>query len=233
MRVSQINSTTNFVLPKRTLGQRVLGLAERVRCRFDSKYALAVMERNMQEVKALYLQAHPEIVARSNAAKKFIQDNHFASPKLNDDTVYCLSAESGALLKTCGDDVEKIYNLMGAYGLLLYGSVGLSNEDVLKKSADYKVSENAYLSDKKLKLTFDEYLDANDRGYVSDIYKRFGQCGKTLFDRYLMTGTVRNGINSKVEETYSTTPQFDLLVRDISLPNDQYDYITNSLNKIV
>ncbi len=228
MKVLQINSVRNIFTQKGALKQRVSDFVERVKYRLSPSYALKVTNNQVQDLRYSYLKNHPEIIKRSEAVKGFIQNNRFALPKLNDDAVSCLTAKAEDLLKSCGDNLEKIYNLMGAYGLQLYGSIMLTYKDVLGDSHNRNVSENGYFSDKKIKLAFDEYMDKNDKGNVKDIYHRFGQCGKTLLDRYFMTGCVRNGSATKVDGTYRTTDNFDLLVRDIDLPVGRSEYKMNT-----
>ena len=223
MKVFQVKSITSSVIPQRTLRERVSEFTESVRCRLSSKYAQKVADRNMQEIKELYLKAHPELVERGKAVKNFMKSSYYALPKLNDETLSVMTAKSGELLKTCGNNILKIYNLMGAYGLKLYCSIGLSHKDILGTSEDCNILEKGYYSDKKFKQTFDEYLDSNDRGSVNDIYRRFGQCGKSLYERYLLTGCVRE-VSSKSEDKYCTTDDFDLLVRNISLPVGEEEY---------
>lgn len=230
MRVFQVKAITSNVIPKPTLRQRVSDLAEDIKCRFSSKYAKKVADRNMQEIKDLYLKAHPELVERGKAVKNFMKSSYYELPKLNDDDLSVMTTKSGELLKTCGNNILKIYNLMGAYGLKLYCSVGLPCKDILGTPEDCNISEKGYYSDKKIKQTFDEYLDSNDRGSVNDIYRRFGQCGKALFERYLLTGCVRK-VSSKSEDKYSTTDDFDLLIRDISLPVGEEEYRIQQFNR--
>jgi len=234
MRVSQISNLSETV-PRRKLGGRLKNFVHNIgKRRLQRK--MEEMDLNMQVINDLYLKGNPEIAAKVIAVNNYVMKSELSAPKISDKKKDCSPYLFGDLsyeylIGSC-ENVDAIYNEFGAYGLIAYSQSMLSDEardKLLSKTNNYKVSESMVLSDKPVKLTFSEYLASNSKGYVNDIYQRFGSYGKELFDNYHLLGFIKMGVDCNFKQTYSTTSRFDY----IDLPLMQMYHAMDGLLKVL
>ncbi len=188
------------------------------------------IDQNMQRITELYLKGNPEIAAKVNAVDEYVMGERFSTPQISKEYrpsgMFALDDMSYEYLIGKCTDVNEIYNQFGSYGLIAYAGNCISDNaraKLLPKSNDYIISESIVLSDKPISLIFSEYLNSNNYGHMSDLYQRFGQSGKELFDKYRSIGFIDNGADANWKETYGVTGRFkDIEASFIPLRENNY-----------
>lgn len=94
------------------------------------------------------------------------------------------------LLELCGDDLSKIDQLLGLYGLAEYAEV---KPETIIKNRNPEVKEGRYSKDSPFRESFYWYLLANENGDLDDLYSRFGKMGRSLYKDCSMLGFVKTG----------------------------------------
>ncbi len=214
MRVSQINSTTNNVLPKRQFGKNIIGCVKRIQHNRWRKQ-LAKIDQNMQVITDLYIKGNPDIATKVNAVNNYVMSPNFTAPKLNDEqdkhNRYSFNDDTYEYLIGSCTNINEIYNEFGSYGLIAYAQNMLNNDaraKLLPKPDKYRIRESMVLSDRPICDIFSEYLNKNQVGYMEDLYQRFGKHGKDLFNNYRSLGFIDNGVDADFKETYGVTSRF-------------------------
>jgi len=228
MHISQINATSGLT-PKSTQRNAVSRLIHNIGAN-RRRRQMARIDKNMQTITKLYLKGNPEIAAKVNAVNEYVMKTDFSAPKISKEYephgLFCLDDMSYEYFIGKCTDVNEIYNQFGSYGLIAYAGNSISDNartKLLPKSNDYKISESIVASDKPISLIFTEYLDSNNYGHMSDLYQRFGQIGKELFDKYRSIGFIDNGADANWKETYNVTNRFrDIEASFIPLRENNY-----------
>ena len=96
----------------------------------------------------------------------------------------------GELLELCGDDLSKIHQLLGLYGLAEYAEV---TPEAIIKNRNPKVREVRYNKNAAFSTSFYEYLLNNENGNLDDLYTRFGNMGRSMYKNCSMLGFVKTG----------------------------------------
>lgn len=139
---------------------------------------------------------NPELIEKRRAVVKYLNRTDFSPSEVITDRIGNYLLENlydnkiGELLELCGDDLSKIDQLLGLYGLAKYAEV---KPDTIIKNRNPKIKECRLDKNSTFRESFYEYLLDNPKGDLSDLYSRFGKLGKSMYKYCSMLGFTKTG----------------------------------------
>jgi hypothetical protein len=144
---------------------------------------------------------NPELIEKRRAVVKYLNRTDFLPSEVITDRIGDYKLDNlydnkvGELLDLCGDDLSKIDQLLGLYGLAEYAEV---TPETIIKDRDLKIKEGRYCKDSSFRGSFYWYLLANENTPLSDLDSRFGKMGESLYKDASMLGFVKTGYNYSI-----------------------------------
>ena len=146
---------------------------------------------------------NPELIQKRQAVVKYLNRTVFLPSEIITDRIgdYLLDNlydnKVGELLELCGDDLNKIDQLLGLYGLAEYAEV---TPETIIKNRDPKINEGRYSKDSSFRESFYWYLLANEHTCLADLDSRFGKMGESLYKDASMLGFVKTGYKFRLTD---------------------------------
>ena len=147
---------------------------------------------------------NPELIEKRRAVVKYLNRTDFSSSEIITDRIgdYLLrnlyDNKVGELLDLCGDDLGKIDQLLGLYGLAEYAEV---KPEMIIKNRDPKIKEGRYSKDSTFRESLYWYLLCNENTNLNDLDSRFGKMGESLYEDLSMLGFVKTGYKFKLTDS--------------------------------
>ncbi len=144
---------------------------------------------------------NPELIEKRRAVVKYLNRTDFSSSEIITDRIgdYLLrnlyDNKVGELLDLCGDDLGKIDQSLGLYGLAEYAEV---KPEMIIKNRDPKIKEGRYSKDSTFRESLYWYLLCNENTNLNDLDSRFGKMGESLYKDASMLGFVKTGYNYSI-----------------------------------
>lgn len=150
-----------------------------------------------------FVLTNPELLEKRRAVVKYLNRTDFSPSEVITDRIgdYMLDNlydnKVGELLDLCGNDLSKIDQLLGLYGLAEYAEV---TPETIIKNKDPKIKEGRYCKDSSFRESFYWYLLANENTCLTDLDSRFGKIGESLYKDASMLGFVKTGYKFKLTD---------------------------------
>lgn len=223
--VSQINPCSSVSLLQR-IARRVKRPFNKASCTkntgaHDTSLGWMNMQYNM-DLLQLQNDFKSMVAKRQGSVKKYLKEKNYAAPEIEDYDMVGRNTKSLCLknyVQLYENDLDLIYRYLGAYGLAQYAYIDPTSLElpcIQKELTGENICEMEPIGWQSVKENLGSYLYVNDKGFVDDIYLRFGQAGRDEFDLALITGTVAPTIyvdNNKFIATYHLTGKGKFMYR--------------------